>query len=113
MSLFKSTRLIKRSQTGSYIKGQWVKDAPGVDEEFLGTAQPAPGRVMELLPEGKRNREVIQVFAPLDIEFTAADDEKQILGDIVVWRDCEYEVQSLKRWDNGLLPHWELFATKV
>jgi hypothetical protein len=113
MSVFKTTKLTKRPSLGSYVKGKWVKspgDAAGV--QFMGTAQPASGKAMELLPEGKRSSETIQVFAPIEIEFTPADSGKQVGGDIIVWQDRCYEVQVAKKWDNGLLPHWELIATR-
>ena len=112
MSLFKNMPLIKRSFSGVYEKGQWKKGEP-VDIPFLGTAQPASGKVMELLPEGKRNTETIMVFAPMSLEFTSADPETQVSGDIIVWEDRSYEVQAARPWKAGLLPHWELTATRA
>jgi hypothetical protein len=68
---------------------------------------------MELLPEGKRSHETILVFAPIKMEFTTADSGKNTSGDIIVWESGEYEVLSVKLWKAGLLPHWELLATRV
>ncbi|MDR2071470.1 MAG: hypothetical protein LBP81_08680 [Treponema sp.] len=60
MSLFKSVSLIRRRKTGGgYIKGQWVPGEPG-DTEFKGSWRPASGKMLELLPEGKRSREVFK-----------------------------------------------------
>jgi hypothetical protein len=112
MSVLKKTALIKQANTGSYIKGKWVKD-PGNDVTFLGTAQPASGKAMELLKEGKRSSEAIQVFAPIEMDFTPADSEKQVSGDIIVWEGRCYEVQVARKWKVGLeTDHWELVATR-
>jgi len=112
MSLFRSMQLIKRSIPGYREKGEWKTGVP-IDVSFRGTAQPATGRVLELLPAGKRNTETILVFAPMKMEgFTTADSETQVSGDIIIWEGRHYEVQTCKKWKAGLLPHWELLATR-
>lgn len=112
MSLFRNMPMTKRSYTGEWVKGSWVKGLP-TDTPFKGTAQPASGRVLDLLPEGKRNTETISVFAPIELDFTTADAETQRSGDIIIWQGREYEVQAARKWDGGLIPHWELAATRV
>jgi hypothetical protein len=105
--------LIKRSYSGSYVKGSWIKNETPADVPFKGTAQPASGRVLELLPSGKRNTETILVFAPIELEFTTADPDTQRSGDIIIWEERLYEVQIAKKWNARLLPHWELAACRV
>jgi hypothetical protein len=112
MSLFQNMPLVKRSCAGKRVKGSWVKGSQA-NTSFKGTAQPASGKVLELLPEGKRNTETITVFAPIDLDFTTADAETQRSGDSVIWQGREYEVQAARKWDAGLIPHWELAATRV
>jgi len=113
MSLFRNTKLVKRSFTsGERVKGSWV-EGTAVDTTFEGTAQPASGKAMELLPEGKRSTEAIQVFAPIEIEFTPADDREQRSGDRIIWKGREYEVQVARQYDCGIIPHWELVAVRV
>jgi len=112
MSLFMNMRLTKRSTTGFYEKGQWKKGKPD-DANFLGTAQPASGKMMELLPEGKRNTETISVFAPINMEFTQADFDKKTAGDLIIYDYKFYEVLVAKKFNVGVIPHWELIASKV
>lgn len=113
MSLFKTMSLAKRSfSAGTRVKGTWIEGKP-VDTPFKGTAQPAPGKAVELLPEGKRSNEAILVFAPIELDFTSADAKLQRSGDIIIWEGRLYEVQSVKPWKAGLIPHWELVATRV
>jgi hypothetical protein len=101
----------KQFSAGDYVKGQWKEGTPAV-ETFCGTCQPASGQTLQLLPEGKRNSEVIKVFAPIQLNFTAADPLLRRSGDRIIWQGKEFEVQILSKWDNGLIPHWELVCTK-
>jgi hypothetical protein len=112
MSLFKNVPLIRRRKTGGdYVRGQWVSGEPA-NEDFRGTWQPASGKTLELLPEGKRSHEVFKCFAPLDLDFTSADAHGDAEADSVIWQGREYEVTTAARWDNGLIPHWELLCTR-
>ena len=111
MSLFRNMPLIKRSIPGYYEKGQWKTREP-VDTDFLGTAQPASGKVMELLPSGRSYTEVITVFAPIEMEFTSADFEKKTGGDIIIYDGKHFEIVVARKFKAGLLPHWELAASK-
>lgn len=113
MSLFRNMDLVLRSfAPGSWEKGSFVKGEP-VDTLFRGTAQPASGKVLELLPEGKRNSETITVFAPTTLNFTPADPAMQRSGDIIVYKRHEYEVQIARDFRAGILPHWEILASRV
>lgn len=112
MSLMRSVDLVRRRKAGgAYVKGQWVPGEPG-DTAFQGTWQPAGGKTLELLPEGKRSREVYKCFAPIHLDFTSADAHGEAEADSVIWHGKDYEVTSAARWDNGLIPHWELLCTK-
>jgi hypothetical protein len=112
MSLFKSVSLIRRRKIGgTYIRGQWIPGEPG-DTEFKGTWQPASGMILELLPEGKRSREIFKCFAPLAMDFTSADAHGDKEADAIIWQGKEYEVTTAALWDNGLMPHWELLCTR-
>lgn len=112
MSLFKKVSLIRRRKAGGCrVKGQWVPGEPS-DTDFKGSWQPASGKTLELLPAGKRNREVYKCFAPISLDFTSADDHGEAEADLIVWEGKEYEVTTAAKWDNGNLPHWELLCTR-
>jgi hypothetical protein len=121
MSILQTTELIKRMVPGHYEDGSWVKEEP-IDTVFWGTAQPATGKALQLLPEGKRSSENIQVFAPMEdannnpLEFTSADSEKKVSGDIIIWEGRCYEIKAAKKWKLQVLDemdHWELVAERV
>jgi hypothetical protein len=113
MSLFRSVSLIKVTHApGDWVLGDWV-EGEKTSTPFLGSWQPASGKALEILPVGKRSREAYKVFAPIEIDFTPADETKQISGDIVIKEGIEYEVSAAAPWNNGMIPHWELICTRV
>ena len=112
MSLFRTINLVRRRKAGGeYVRGQWVQGVPS-DDPFQGSWQPASGKTLELLPQGKRSREVFKCFAPIGMDFTSADAHGDAEADIIIWEGKEYEVTSAAKWNNGLLPHWELLCTR-
>jgi hypothetical protein len=112
MSLFQSVNLIRRRKAGGgYIRGQWVPGEPG-DTAFKGSWQPASGKTLELLPAGKRSREVFKCFAPISLDFTSADARSEAEADSIIHQGKEYEVTTAALWNNGLIPHWELLCTR-
>lgn len=112
MSLFKSVDLARISfAPGEYVRGRWEEGAE-TRTPFAGTWQPANGKNMEKLPEGKRSNETYKCFAPIEMEFTAADPEKQVSGDRIEKDGARYEVTLAAKWDNALIPHWELLCQR-
>jgi hypothetical protein len=113
MSLFQSVDLVKVSfAPGDWVKGSWV-EGEKTPIPFKGTWQAASGQALQVLPEGKRSREAYKAFAPIALEFTAADEESRVSGDRIIWEGKEYEISNAVKWNNGLLPHWELICTRV
>jgi len=115
MSLYKSKELIRRRKAGGgYVKGQWVPGEPS-DKDFRGTWQPASGNMLELLPEGKRSREVYKCYAPIEMDFTSADEHGEKEADLIVCNGKEFEVTTAARFDNSPFPrvhHWRLLCTR-
>jgi hypothetical protein len=116
MSLFGSTQITMRFyKPGSRVKGAWVP-GPTVEIRFRGTVNNSPGKVLELLPEGKRSIDAISVFAPINLNFTPADSEQQRDGDLLIWEGRKYEVQIARKCNSHpvkMMHHWELVATRV
>lgn len=113
MSLLRTVPLIKVSTgVGTYVNGKWTK-GEGVETPFKGTWQPADGRTMELLPEGKRGTETYICYAPLDIPFTVAESETGEESDHILWQGLDFQIVRAEKWNNGLLPHWKLLCVRV
>jgi hypothetical protein len=114
MSLFRSVSLIKVSHApGDWVLGDWVEGEKPPPVPFMGSWQPASGRTLDVLPEGKRSREAYKVFAPIELDFIAADEKSKTIGDSIIWEGKEYEVSVAAKWNNGMISHWELICTKV
>jgi hypothetical protein len=113
MSLFPSVDLIQITYTpGDYVKGRW-QEGEGIPHPFQSSWQPASGKALEVLPEGKRRREAYKAYPPIEMEFTAADEAKGVSGDVVIKDGKEYEVSFAAKWDNGLISHWKIICTCV
>jgi len=113
MSLFRSVSLTQISHApGKWVLGDWVEGERNKPTPFSGSWQAPTGKDLQVLPEGKRSREAYKVFAPIEMDFIAADEERQINGDIVIWEGKEYEVSAAMKWNNGYIPHWELICTR-
>ena len=102
---------ISSTEKGSYIKGRWVENR-NKTETFKGTWQPASGRVLELLPTGKRNRETYVCYAPITMSFTSADPQTGKSGDLIMWDNKIYEVTLASKWKNLIISHWELVCVR-
>ena len=102
---------IKRGK-GEYIRGKWVH-GENIENLFRGTFQPETGQILELLPEGKRDREVATVFSPISMLWTPADTENEETGDLISYDNKLYEVIQAHKWKNGLINHWELLVCRL
>lgn len=112
MSLLKTVSMTLQHNTeGSYIKGVWTEGSQ-VEIPFRGTFQPASGKELEILPEGKRSKSVYKIFANLNNDFTSFDDLKQLEADNIIYDGMIYQVIKVEKWNNGLIPHWEFFVER-
>lgn len=112
MSLFQSAALAKISfAPGRREKGRWIEGAE-TRTEFRGSWQPASGQDMQKLDEGKRSGETWKCYAPVALDFTAADAARGVSGDRVEAGGMRYEVILAAKWANGILPHWELLCQR-
>ena len=58
------------------------------------------------------NKDTYICYAPIDMEFTSADPETQVAGDCIKWENKLYEVTTASKWNNAVLPHWELVCVR-
>ena len=112
MSLFNTVSMIlQHNSEGYYNKGVWV-DGSKIEIPFTGTFQPASGKELEILPEGKRSKSIYKIFANLNNNFTSFDDLKQLEADNIIYDGMIYQVIKVEKWNNGLIPHWEFFVER-
>ena len=99
---------IRRTEGGEYVDGIWQ---PGTESEFTArySVQPTSPDDMEMLPEGRRDRQAYTLFG--DKPLRKATDEGN--ADRVLIYGEWYEVSAHQPWRNGLIPHERIVATKL
>ncbi|MEE9481216.1 MAG: hypothetical protein V3V34_11835 [Kiloniellales bacterium] len=95
-------------RTGDYVDGLFVVDSTTTFPAIIAV-QPAPGRVLERLPEGARSSTTLRAWAePEEPALRTADTPGGILPDVVIRANgLRYHVHETVDWtvhDTGL-PH--------
>jgi hypothetical protein len=75
----------------------------GAELTILASVQPASGKVMQSLPENRRDIETYSLFSDYALE----------TGDIVEIKGNEYEVRTIEAWDNNVINHNQYVAQRV
>lgn len=80
-------------------------DVPLVD--IIGSTWPVQGVQLSELEEGKRDREIRDVFTtPESSALQAKDDVAQVDGDIITVDGRDYEVIQVNQWSRGVFGHY-------
>ena len=95
------------TETGSGLKIESVA-APFLPD-FRASVHPAPGELLNRLPEGQRNFKTIVVYTVFSLRM--ADASAGLRGDLIEFESEDYEIQELKFWDQG--QYFEYVAQKV
>lgn len=83
----------------------------GGDVESIGvwaSVQPLSGRQVQLLPEGRRNDESLEIYTMQPV-FAASTSRAQ-KADIIIWQERRFEVWSVKYWYDPSLGHYQTTA---
>jgi hypothetical protein len=75
----------------------------GAELIILASVQPASGKVMQSLPENRRDIETYSLFSDYALE----------TGDIVEIKGNEYEVRALEAWENNVINHNQYIAQRI
>ena len=112
MSIFKTyTLTVTRKTPGSYIDGRWIGGSDSTFE-IETTWQPANGRDLEILEEGKRQSVVFKIFP--EIELYTADSKTKRESDIVTGIDgYDYEVVMVAPYQNSLISHYKVLVMRI
>lgn len=111
MSGFRKLVTVKRPATGSYVKGEYVPDDASTEIVIIASVQPASGRALEALPEGRRNSESYMLFT--DIKLYTAEVSASKNPDLVVINSEDFEVVNVKSYQSGVISHYQVLVTKA
>jgi hypothetical protein len=108
MSLRNITATVRRlSAQTTWVDGLSVDSAEDTPFSINCSVQPLTPKEMEMLPEGRRNEEVFRLYTDTELH-TVEDknpDKIDVLGDT-------YEVLSVARWRNSIIPHYKAIIVK-
>lgn len=107
----RQTITVTRESGGTRIDGKWVS---GSTSNFTieASIQPLTAREIQLLPESRRaSGESYKLFADTTPAlYTVTDDENP---DRVSLYSQNFEIYSVKRWENSIINHKEYIATRI
>lgn len=112
---FRQAHTLFRPQAGSYVDGVMV--VPGFDSiAITASVQPATGKDMDNVPEGKRNRAVFAVFTSTEIKVveqaTAAADPGTEADELAIGGN-RYEAVHVEPWANNVINHYKALFARI
>lgn len=87
---------------GEWIKGRFVPGEPEI-LKFYGPVQPPSARELEQLPEGDRQKGVMQFWCKMPREFRISQGGKKELwaSDEIIWRGQRFKLCQLTPWNHA------------
>lgn len=99
-SLGTGTYSVSRSSVGTLTNGVVVPDPSPTTLSIEAAIQPASGRQLQRLPEGKRNSESIGIWTTTALR--TADVAAGVEADVVTYKGAQYQVENVRDWmDSG------------
>lgn len=109
LDVFRQDLTVTRQQPGQYVDGIFQ---PGTTETLTvrASVQPVSPDDVQLLPEGKRNRQAFTLYS--DAEINVADDQTTTAGDRVDIDGDTYQATARQPWQNSIIPHYRTVVVK-
>lgn len=76
---------------------------------FKASVQPTPSEEMQLLEEGYRTKDSFTLYTDFALK-TAKNEQK---ADLVIIDDEKFQVIKIAKWQNNLIPHYEIIVIRV
>lgn len=105
MTLFPKQFSIQ-SVTGSYVDGIWTRLFQPAT--FIGSVQPASGKDLEYLPEGRRDKGGVTVYS--DTRLNVSTESGSSSGDLLIWNGRLWEIVTEFIHDSGIISHFKYMA---
>lgn len=101
----------RNTSKGSYVKGKWVE---GVYQSITRKVniQPMQYHQTLLLPESERTKQWFVLYCAEDLKASQEGDDGWE-ADRFEWEGHTYEIMKVRRWQMGVLDHWEAQAARV
>ena len=110
MSAFRQVVLVRRFEPGSYVDGEFVEGANWTFD-IEASIQPVVGNELEVLPEGRRDRETFKLYTAMELLSVSLQDHRN--PDRVNIFGSEYEVFSVEPWRNNIRNHYKVIVQRA
>ena len=110
MSSFRQAHTLKRL-TGSYVDGVWV-EASEADIAITASIQPATGKDLQNLEQGRRNGAVYAVFTDTAIQLTE-QGATPTKADQLTIGGIRHEAVHVEPWANNVIPHYRALFARI
>jgi hypothetical protein len=108
------TLMVKRRSQGSYDQendiGFFKSEGEEESFEILASVQPLLGSEIRLLPENRREEELLKIYT--DSELFSSEKGSARSCDIVVINNKDYEVVKIFSWKNNIINHNKYILSK-
>ena len=94
---------------GEWVNGIWQPGAPTTLTARC-SVQPSNQNDMEMLPEGRRDRQAFTLYGRTELKM--ADDNAETNADRVEIYGDMFEVTHVERWTNGIINHFKSIVVK-
>lgn len=110
---FRKPIIVKRVvSSGGYFNGNYIPGGtPALLPNVTASVQPATGKVLESLPEGRRDSESYVLFTDTELKTVETSETKN--PDIVVINNTDFEVVKVKPYQSKVLSHYQVVISKV
>jgi|SRR5690554_1494811 len=101
----------RNTQKGGYVDGRWAegKYSPVTQKVNI---QPMQYHQTLLLPESERSKQWFVLYSACELR-ASQEGQNGWDADRFEWEGHTYEIMKARRWQMGVLDHWEAQAVRV
>lgn len=111
MSGFRQSHTLHRLSTGGYVDGVWVESGE-TDIPITASIQPATGKDLLNLEQGRRNGAVYAVYTDTAIQ-TAEQGASPTKADQLTIGGIRFEAVHVKPWQNNVINHYRALFARI
>jgi len=102
MSMFRSAFTVKRMAAGTWVKGKFTEGAV-TSFSIMASVQPLKGKEIELLPEGRRQSQAVNIYTDTQLNTTTATTNPDILTAF----GFDFEILTVEPWQSNVINHYK------
>lgn len=101
----------RNTQKGGYVDGRWIEGEYSTVTRKVNI-QPIRYHQTLLLPESERSKQWFVLYSADELR-ASQEGQNGWDADRFEWEGHTYEIMKVRRWQMGVLDHWEAMAARV